>query len=128
MLAGALSVAIVGSIMYSIYASRLGDAVASLPQDVAGAARDSIGAAVAVAGQLPAAEGLALETAAKTAFTDALGIAVILGAGLSFIGALVIARFMPKDSPVAHGEEPVVVEAEASQNATASTEVAAAGD
>ena len=72
-------------------------------------------------------EGLALETAAKTAFTDALGIAVILGAGLSLIGGLLIARFMPTGSP-AHGDEHAAEEAEPSHGAPASVEVGAAGD
>jgi MFS transporter, DHA2 family, multidrug resistance protein len=38
MLAGALSIAVVGSTMYSIYTSKLSDAVASLPEDVSNAA------------------------------------------------------------------------------------------
>ena len=127
MLAGALSIAVVGSLMYAIYASRLGDAVASLPQGVADAARDSIGAAVAVAGQLPAVEGLALETAAKAAFTDAFGISVILGAGLSLVGALVIAKLMPAGSPAAHGDVHPVGEPETSHSAPTLAGETAAG-
>ncbi len=38
---------------------------------------------------------LALATAAKSAFTDALGLAVLIGAGFSFVGVLIVARFMP---------------------------------
>ncbi len=128
MLAGALSIAIVGSIMYSIYTAKLGDAVASLPQGLADAAKDSVGAAVDVASQLPGEEGLALETAAKAAFTDALGIAVILGAGLSLIGALVLAKFMPGGSPAGHGAEHAAIETETHDSVPVSTEVAAAGD
>ena len=103
MLAGALSIAIVGSTMYAFYSARLGDAVASLPEGLADLARDSIGAAIEVAASLPPVEGLALETAAKSAFTDALGLSVILGAGLSFVGVLLLAKFMPAGAVAGHG-------------------------
>ena len=53
MLAGALSIAVVGSVMFAIYAARLGDAAASLPAEQAEVVRDSIGAAVQLAATLP---------------------------------------------------------------------------
>ncbi|MCH7786379.1 MAG: hypothetical protein IIC22_02615, partial [Chloroflexi bacterium] len=95
MLASAFSIAVVGSVMYSIYAARLGDAVASLPAEAGEIARDSIGAAVQLAATLPQEDALALSVAAKSAFTDALGLAVLIGAGFSLVGVLVVARFMP---------------------------------
>ena len=95
MLAGAFSIAVVGSVMYAIYAARLGDAVASLPAEVGEVARDSIGAAVQVAASLPQEDALALTAAAKSAFTDALGLALLIGAGVSLVGVLIVARFMP---------------------------------
>ena len=95
MLASAVSIAVVGSVMYAIYAAKLGEAVVSLPAEAAEAARDSVGAAVQLAASMPQDESLALATAAKSAFTDALGLAVLIGAGLSLVGAVVVARFMP---------------------------------
>ena len=95
MLAGAFSIAVVGSVMYAIYAARLGDAVASLPAEAGEIARDSIGAAVQLAATLPQENALALSVAAKSAFTDALGLAVLVGAGFSLVGILIVARFMP---------------------------------
>ena len=95
MLASALSIAVVGSVMYAIYAARLGDAVASLPAEVGEVVRDSIGAAVQVAASLPQEDALALSVAAKSAFTDALGLALLFGTGFSLVGALIVARFMP---------------------------------
>ena len=95
MLAGALSIAVVGTVMYAIYAARLGDAAASLPAEAREVVRDSIGAAVQLAATLPQEEALVLTTAAKSAFTDALGLAVLIGAGFSLVGVLVVARFMP---------------------------------
>ena len=95
MLAGALSIAVVGSVMYAIYAAKLGDAVASLPAEVGEVVRDSIGAAVQLSASLPQEDALALSVAAKSAFTDALGLALLIGAGFSLVGMLVVARFMP---------------------------------
>ena len=99
MLSSAISIATVGSVMYAVYAVKLGDAVASLPANAAEMVRDSIGAAVQLAASLPQDEALALSTAAKTAFTDALGVAVLIGAGFTLVGALIVARFMPARGP-----------------------------
>ncbi len=44
---------------------------------------------------MPQEEGLSLSAAAKSAFTDGLGLAVLIGAGFSLVGVLVVARFMP---------------------------------
>ena len=95
MLAGALSIAVVGSVMYSIYAARLGDAVASLSAEVGEVVRDSVGTAVQLAASLPQEDALALSVAAKSAFTDALGLAVLIGVGFSLVGLLIVVRFMP---------------------------------
>ena len=102
MLAGALSIAVIGSVMYAIYAARLGDAAASLPLQAADAVRDSIGAAVQTAALLPEADGLALSIAARTSFTDALGLAVLIGAGFTLVGALIVAKYMPSRDPKVH--------------------------
>ena len=95
MLASAFSIAIVGTVMYAIYAANLGEAAAFLPAELAAAARDSIGAAVQLAASLPNEDALALAAAAKSAFTDALGLAVLIGAGFSAAGVLIVVRFMP---------------------------------
>jgi len=99
MLAGAFSIAVVGSVMSAVYAARLGDAVVSLPAEQGEIARDSIGAAVQLAASLPQEDALALVTAAQSAFTDALGLAVLIGAGFSLVGVLIVARFMPARDP-----------------------------
>ena len=99
MLASALSIGVVGTVMYAIYAARLGDAAATLPAEAREVARDSVGAAVQLAASLPPEDALALATAARSAFTDALGLAVLIGAGLSLLGVLIVARFMPAHEP-----------------------------
>ena len=106
MLASALSIAMVGSVMYSIYAAKLGNAVASLPAEARDIVRDSIGGAVQFAESLPPQDALALTAAAKSAFTDALGLAVLIGAGFSLVGVLIVARFMPaRDSHVSDDDD-----------------------
>ncbi len=105
MLASALSIAVVGTVMYAIYAVRLGDAAASLPAEAGEVVRDSIGAAVQLAASLPPEDALTLSAAAKAAFTDALGLVVLIGAGLSLVGVLVVARFMPARGTNVRGDD-----------------------
>ena len=98
-LAGAFSIAVVGSVMNAIYAARLGDATASLPAEAGEVAGDSIGSAVQLAASLPLEDALALSAAAKSAFTDGLGLAMLIGAAISLVGVLIVARFMPARDP-----------------------------
>jgi MFS family permease len=94
-LAGALGVAVVGSVMNSVYADQMAEVVGQLPAQVAGPASDSVGAALAIAAQLPGALGDALATAARNGFVDALGAGAIVAAVAILIGALAVGRFMP---------------------------------
>ena len=58
--AGALGVAVIGSVSSSAYSSKVESATTALPPSAADAATDSIGGAVGVAAQLPAGAGDAL--------------------------------------------------------------------
>ncbi len=78
--------------------------MASLPTEAREIARDSIGAAVQLSATLPQEDALALSVAAKSAFTDALGLAVLIGAGFSFVGVLLVAKFMPARDPAVGGK------------------------
>ena len=60
--AGALGVAVIGSLVGSLYATRVEDATSGLPAEQAAAASDSVGAAVAIAERLPEGAGTALES------------------------------------------------------------------
>ncbi len=94
-LAGALGVAVVGSVMNSVYSERMADVVAQLPPQAAGPAGDSVGAALAIAAQLPGALGEALAAAARSGFVDALAAGAIVAAVAILAGALLVGRFMP---------------------------------
>jgi MFS transporter, DHA2 family, multidrug resistance protein len=77
---GALGIAILGSIGTAIYRSAMAASVVDgVPQDAAVAARDTLGAAVAVAGQLPG-NGAALLAMARKAFTHGLQVTAITSA------------------------------------------------
>ena len=93
--AGALGTAVIGSIISSVYASRVADSVASLPDASRAAAEDSIGRANAVAASLPASEAEHLTGAAAKAFTDALAIGFTAAAICALAGALAAWRWLP---------------------------------
>jgi MFS family permease len=93
--AGALGTAIVGSLISTVYASKIHDSVASLPESSRIAAEDSVCRADAVASTLPAAQGADLMHAAGIAFTDELGIGLLVAAVAAVFGAFAVRRWLP---------------------------------
>ena len=93
--AGALGTAVVGSLVSSLYASRVADSVAGLPVAAQTAAEDSIGKANAVAATLPASEAAQLTHAAADAFTSALGLGFTAAAVCALLGAAAARRWLP---------------------------------
>ena len=92
---GALGTAVIGSLIASIYTSKLGDSVSSLPEPARKAAEDSVGQAHAVAATLPADQAASFVSAANTAFTDAVGIGFGCAAVFAFLGSLAVRRWLP---------------------------------
>jgi predicted MFS family arabinose efflux permease len=103
MVAGALGVAVSGSVLSTAYASRMEDATAALPAPAAEAAADSIGGAAAVAAALPPQAADALTAAAGAAFTDAMGVSLVVAAGVIALTAGAVLRWLPRRDP---GEAP----------------------
>ena len=93
--AGALGTAVIGSMITSLYASRIGDSIAALPEEAQTAAKDSIGSANAVAADLPAAQGARLMNDAANAFTEALGIGFTVAGACALAGAVVVKLWLP---------------------------------
>jgi DHA2 family multidrug resistance protein-like MFS transporter len=88
---GALGIAILGVIGTRIYRSQLTGALpAGILPRTAAAARDTLGGAVAAAGQLPGQPGQALILAARQAFTHGLHVAFAISAA-AVLGAAVLA-------------------------------------
>jgi EmrB/QacA subfamily drug resistance transporter len=112
---GALGVAIVGSVMSSTYASRIGDLFAGTPRagsSTEQVAKDSLGGALAVAGKAQASGndalaglGRTLEAVAKSAFVDGMHTGVIVAAAAAFLGAIVAAIWLPAHARAADAEE-----------------------
>ena len=105
-LGGALGIAILGSIGVAIYRAELADLLpAAVPAEAAAIARDTLGSAVAVAGQLPEQLGAALLEAARVAFVHGMqlssAIAAVVAVGLAI---LAMVTFRSHAVPVAQSE------------------------
>src|SRR5215218_3352655 len=108
MVAGALGVAVIGSLVSSLYSDDVEGSLGGLPPQAQAAAEDSVGAASAIAAELPpdAASGLLATT--SDAFTQAMGIGLVVAAALAAVMAVLVLRYLPARKPVA-------VEAEAAE-------------
>src|SRR5215210_7520335 len=105
MVSGALGVAIIGSLVSSLYSSDVEGSLGGLPPHAQAGAEDSIGAASAIAAQLPPDVGSRLLTATGDSFTHAMGIGLIAAAVLAAVAAVGVARFLPAREPVADETE-----------------------
>ncbi|MBA2752516.1 MAG: MFS transporter, partial [Actinobacteria bacterium] len=119
-LGGSLGVAVLGSLLSSGYRGGFGrgalsGASAGLPPPLVDAARESVGAALGIAGRVPEAAGDLLSSVARHAFTDAMGAVFLAAAAVALVSAGLVLRFMPGRSrspavtapPVGGEEEPV---------------------
>ena len=101
---GALGIAILGVIGTSIDRRQLTDAPpAGIPPGTAAAARDTLGGAVAAAGQLPGQLGQVLLRAARQAFTQGLHVAFAISAaavtGAAILAAIQLRHLRPAPEP-----------------------------
>ena len=94
-LGGALGVAVIGSVINTVYRDRMVDVVAGLPAQAARAAGDSVGAAVAIGARIGGQAGDALTVAARASFVDALMPAAIVAAAIALTTAALVVRAMP---------------------------------
>ena len=113
----ALGIAVLGSIGVAAYRSSLAvSAPAGTPPTALAAARDTLGGAVTVAGQLPGRIGTGLLEAARTAFTHGLNSAALGAAIVMVLAAVASAVFFRgvqvESPPVAAGELPAETDRE----------------
>lgn len=95
-LGGALGVAVLGSLLASWFRRPELEAIgARLPEPVVDVASDSIGGALAVAQRIGGPIGTELAAAARTAFVDAMGSAMLVGAAAALVGATIALLFLP---------------------------------
>ncbi len=96
---GAMGVAVVGSIASSIYASRIGDAIANAPaqppRGIINEIENSLGFALQFAQRLGGPAGEALANAARAGFVDGMQPALLVSAGAAVIGAVMALAWLP---------------------------------
>jgi EmrB/QacA subfamily drug resistance transporter len=104
MVSGALGVAIIGSLVSSLYSNKVEGSLGALPTPLQTQAEDSIGAANAIAAQLPPQAASDLLATTGDAFTQAMGIGLALGAALVAATAVLVLRFLPAREALAEAE------------------------
>ncbi|MFF4898591.1 MFS transporter [Streptomyces sp. NPDC001068] len=109
-LGASLGIAVIGSVGFAVYRANLADNLpAGLPNGVAETAKQTLAAAVDVAGTLPAAEGSRLLSVAREAFVHGLQTTALVGAAIAAllaVGAATLLRSarMPGPPPEAETE------------------------
>ena len=94
MVGGALGVAVMGSALSSSYGSIMEPVVTQLPPAAAAAASDSVGAAIEVARRAGPLGGELVDVA-RSAFVDAMGDALLIGASIAVLGAVIVLSWLP---------------------------------
>jgi EmrB/QacA subfamily drug resistance transporter len=94
-LGAALGIAVLGSVAASRYASSVAPALRGLSKADQSSARTSIAGALHVASTLPTAAGRALTASASQAFINGIHLAVVVGAILAVISAVIVYRKLP---------------------------------
>jgi EmrB/QacA subfamily drug resistance transporter len=105
---GALGVAVIGSVFAARFHSVVGSA-STVPESARGAVRDSIGAALDAARNLPASEQAVIRDVVDHAYLVSMRLAYGLAALVILLAATVTWRYLPAHAPD-EGEEDLAVE------------------
>jgi EmrB/QacA subfamily drug resistance transporter len=111
MVAGALGVAVLGSLVTSLYSNDVEGSFGALPPPAQAAAEDSIGGAAAIAAQLPPDAAADLLGTAGDGFTQAMGLGLLVAAAFAAATAVLVSRLLPARelvAPEAEAAEPSV--------------------
>ena len=103
---GALGIAVMGSLVTSAYQSTMSATVHRLPAALGSAVNSSVGEALGVAHNLPGPAGTRLAAQASTAYTDAMGTALMIGAVVAMLAAAMVLVFFPREPAVATEVQP----------------------
>jgi EmrB/QacA subfamily drug resistance transporter len=103
----AIGVALLGDIYLNGYVAKL-HLPAGLPAPVVHIARQSVGAANAVAARLPAPLAGQVRGQAHAAFMSGLDWALLLAAGVALLAAVLVAAFLPGRKPAAQALQPAM--------------------
>ena len=100
-----LGVAILGSLVTSLYRNSVTDAVAGLvPESLSETIGNSIGAVGSIAAELPADVAVTVTESANASFVDALNVGFVAAAGFVGLGILVAATLVPRRMRSAQAE------------------------
>ncbi|MFJ6294019.1 MFS transporter [Streptomyces griseoviridis] len=102
---GVIGVAVLGSVLSTGFRDDMKPLVAGLPAEAADVAKDTVGAALAVAEKL-GPQGRALAEAARRAYVDSMDTALIGGAVVVFVLAAVVFGWMPRGGATPTAETP----------------------
>ncbi len=104
---GALGIALFGSVGMVLYRATLGASMPDgLPPAVSAEALSTLAGAVSAADGLAGAQGAALAAAAKSAFTDALRLAAVIGAAILLVASVWSGRILRGAQPAATAPQP----------------------
>ena len=98
MVSGSIAVAVFGTIISNIYTSSFNKAISTipnLPAEVVKPASDSVGAALTIAGKLPAQISQALSMIAKNSFMDGWQVMALVTCGMCILGGIFVLSYMP---------------------------------
>jgi MFS transporter, DHA2 family, multidrug resistance protein len=111
-LGGALGLAILGSIGVAIYRGEVADRLPqAIPAEAEAIARDTLGSALALAGELPAELGAVVATAAREAFVSGMQLTTAIAAVMAIgLAALAFVALRSTDTPSGDAEADVADE------------------
>jgi hypothetical protein len=111
-LGGALGVAVIGSILASVYRTDVAGRIAGLPP-AAQAATGSLGAALRTANALPGPTGTALASAARHAYVHAFDTTLLVTVAVALLASGLISWLLRPATEKQFAQDAVVVTAEA---------------
>ncbi len=93
---GALGIAVLGSIVTSLFRSSMASHVGDLPAEGAAIASDTVGGAIQVAHSLPSERATVLVNAANQAYTDSMRTALLVAAGVAVLAGVLVYTLFPR--------------------------------
>ncbi len=106
-LGGALGIASIGSVVSSIYRSRIGEGLDGVPVEVAELASESIGVAAVAAGELPPEIGATVVEAANDAFMAAMTTGFRISAVILLSAVLIAFTLIPRKMRTAQATDTI---------------------
>lgn len=102
-LGGAIGIAVLGSMLASVYEEKIADVAGTLPQQLRDVVNDSLAGAILVADRLgPAGDQLAY--VAKEAWMNGLSTAMLVAAGIVFTAAVMVFIWLPNTKDIDAGK------------------------